>query len=327
MTFYLIRRVAIGIFLLFLMSAMFFTLTRVTPGAPVSVGENPRIHQATVTLRLHRLGLVDEQGKAYPIPQQYVLYMGALLLHGDLGDSYIYNESVTTLLLQRLPNSILLLGAALIVALAIGIPLGIYAATHQYSKLDMTTSLVSYIGVSIPSFVLGIYLLLIFAVFLKQSPLHWGFPLFGMHTGGVDDPLDLLYHMVLPVTSLAILQIAIFSRFMRASMLEVLHQDYVRTARAKGLSTEKVNYKHALRNAILPIITLVAIAIPQIVNGAIITEGIFSWPGTGQLAFQAVTDRDYPVILGVVMLVAVGTVFFNLIADLTYAVADPRIRY
>jgi peptide/nickel transport system permease protein len=199
--------------------------------------------------------------------------------------------------------------------------------THQYSKADMTTSIVSYIGVSIPSFVLGIYLLLIFAVFLKQSPLHWGFPLFGMHTGGVDDPLDLLIHMVLPVTSLAILEIAIFSRFMRASMLEVLHQDYIRTARAKGLAMDRVNYKHALRNAILPIITLVALAIPQIVNGAIITEGIFSWPGTGQLAFQAVVDRDYPVILGVVMLVAAGTVLFNLIADVMYAVADPRIRY
>ena len=326
MTFYVIRRVAVGVFLLFLMSAMFFTLTRITPGQPVSVGENPRVHQEQVNRRLHRLGLTDEQGKPYSIPQQYVLYMGALA-HGDLGDSYLYNVSVTTLLKQRLPNTALLLGTALMIALLIGIPLGIYAATHQYSKVDMTTSITSYIGVSIPSFVLGIYLLLIFAVFLKQSPLHWGFPLFGMHSGGVDDPLDLLYHMVLPVTSLTILEIAIFSRFMRASMLEVLHQDYIRTARAKGLAADKVNYKHALRNAILPIITLVALAIPQIVNGAIITEGIFSWPGTGQLAFQAVVDRDYPVILGVVMLVAALTVVFNLIADLTYAVADPRIRY
>jgi len=325
-TFYVIRRVAVGIFLLFLMSAMFFTLTRLTPGQPVSVGENPRIHQAQVNLRLHRLGLTDENGTPYPIPQQYVLYLGALV-HGDLGDSYIYNVSVTTLLKQRLPNTALLLGTALIVALLIGIPLGIYAATHQYSKVDMTTSITSYVGVSIPSFVLGIYLLLIFAVFLKHSPLHWGFPLFGMHTGGVDDPIDLLYHMVLPVASLTILEIAIFSRFMRASMLEVLHQDYIRTARAKGLAVDKVNYKHALRNAILPIITLVAIAIPQIVNGAIITEGIFSWPGTGQLAFQAVVDRDYPVILGVVMLVAALTVIFNLVADVMYAVADPRIRY
>src|SRR6266568_2448810 len=263
------------------MSAIFFTLTRLTPGAPVSVGENPRIHEEQVNRRLHSMGLTDPNGKPYSLPESYVRYLGALV-HGNLGDSYQYNEPVRTLLMQRLPNSILLLGAALLVALVIGIPLGIYASTHQYSKADMTTSIVSYVGVSIPSFVLGIYLLLIFAI---------------------------------------------FSRFMRASMLEVLHQDYIRTARAKGLAVERVNYKHALRNAILPIITLVAIAIPQIVNGAIITEGIFSWPGTGQLAFQAVVTRDYPVILGVVMLVAAGTVLFNLIADVLYAVADPRIRY
>src|SRR5207248_1275577 len=201
-----------------------------------------RIHQEQVNRRLHSMGLTDPNGKPYTVPESYVRYVVALV-HGNLGDSYQYNEPVTTLLMQRLPNSILLLGAALLVALAIGIP------------------------------------------------------------------------------------IAIFSRFMRASMLEVLHQDYIRTARAKGLALDRVNYKHALRNAILPIITLVAIAIPQIVNGAIITEGIFSWPGTGQLAFQAVVDRDYPVILGVVMLVAALTVVFNLIADLMYAVADPRIRY
>jgi len=148
-----------------------------------------------------------------------------------------------------------------------------------------------------------------------------------MHRGDDQSFLDLVVHMALPVTSLAILSIAGFSRFMRSSMLEVLHQDYIRTARAKGLSGRVVNYKHALRNAILPIITLVALQIPQLVSGAIITEGIFSWPGMGLLAFQATVDRDYPVTLGVVMLVAVLTVFFNLLADLSYAVVDPRIRY
>ena len=155
MTFYVVRRVAIGVFLLLLMSAIFFTLTRVTPGAPVSVGENPRIHQEQVNRRLHNLGLTDINGNPYSVPESYVRYLGALA-HGNLGDSYLYNEPVTTLLMQRLPNSILLLGAALLVALAIGIPLGIYASTHQYSKVDMTASIVSYIGVSIPSFVLGI---------------------------------------------------------------------------------------------------------------------------------------------------------------------------
>jgi peptide/nickel transport system permease protein len=325
-TFYVIRRLAIGIFLLFLMSAMFFTLTRVTPGAPISVGENPRIHQSVINLRLHRLGLVDEQGNPYPIPQQYVLYMGALL-HGDLGDSYIYNRPVTTLLAQRLPNSILLLGAALIVALAIGIPLGIFASTHQYSKLDMTTSLISYVGVSIPSFVLGLYLLLIFGVFLKQSPLHWGFPLFGMHSGGVDDPIDLLYHMVLPVTSLSILEIAIFSRFMRASMLEVLHQDYIRTARAKGVVERAVVLRHGLKNALIPIVTVVGVQAGYLLGGAVLTETVFAWPGVGTLMVQGILARDFPLVQGCVLVVALSFVLINLVVDLLYAWLDPRIRY
>src|SRR5205809_7878160 len=138
------------------MSAMFFTLTRLTPGQPVSVGENPRIHQEQVNLRLHRLGLTDENGKPYPVPQQYLLYLGALV-HADLGDSYQYNVPVTKLLKQRLPNTALLLGTALVVALATGIPLGIFAATHQYSKLDTTTTITSYVGASIPGFAGGIY--------------------------------------------------------------------------------------------------------------------------------------------------------------------------
>ena len=188
--------------------------------------------------------------------------------------------------------------------------------------------MVSYVGISIPSFVLGIFLLLAGAVWLRHlTGGDFFFPLFGMHKSGIDTLDDLVWHMVLPVTSLSVLSIAGFSRFMRASMLEVLHQDYVRTAKAKGLARRTVNYKHALRNAILPIITLVALQTPQFVSGAIITEGIFSWPGMGLLAFQATVDRDYPVILGVVMLVAVLTVIFNLLADIAYAVVDPRIRY
>jgi peptide/nickel transport system permease protein len=320
-TFYVIRRIFIGILLLLFMSAAFFALTRLTPGPPFTTGENPRAHQELIDKRMHALGL-DR-----PWYEQYPAYLNALL-HGNLGDSYIYNRPVSELLVQRVPNSVLLLGAALIVSLLIAIPLGIFAATRQYSKVDMATSVVSYVGISVPSFVLGLFLLFAGAVWIR----HWTggdfyFPLFGMHKGDNTGLDDLVWHMVLPVTSLSVLSIAGFSRFMRASMLEVLHQDYVRTAKAKGLSSRIVNYKHALRNAILPIITLVALQTPQFVSGAIITEGIFSWPGMGQLAFQATVTRDYPVILGVVMLVAVLTVIFNLLADIAYAVVDPRIRY
>jgi peptide/nickel transport system permease protein len=321
-TFYVIRRVFIGILLLFFMSAAFFALTRLTPGPPFSTGENPRAHQELVTRRLHNLGL-DK-----PWYEQYPAYLNALV-HGNLGDSYVNNVPVTTLLVQRVPNSVLLLGVSLIVSLLIAIPLGVFAATHQYSKLDVSTSVLSYVGISVPSFVLGIFLLLAGAVWLRHlTNGAFYFPLFGMHlNASTQDFGDLAWHMVLPVTSLAILSVAGFSRFMRASMLEVLHQDYVRTAKAKGLPARSVNYKHALRNAILPIVTLVALQTPQFVSGAIITEGIFSWPGMGLLAFQAALTRDYPVILGVVMLVAALTILFNLLADITYAIVDPRIRY
>lgn len=322
MTFYVIRRIFIGILLMFFMSAAFFALTRLTPGPPFSTGENPRAHQELVTRRLHNLGL-DK-----PWYEQYPAYLNALV-HGNLGDSYVNNVPVTTLLVQRVPNSVLLLGVSLIVSLLIAIPLGVFAATHQYSKLDVSTSVLSYVGISVPSFVLGIFLLLAGAVWLRHlTNGAFYFPLFGMHlNASTQDFGDLAWHMVLPVTSLAILSVAGFSRFMRASMLEVLHQDYVRTAKAKGLPARSVNYKHALRNAILPIVTLVALQTPQFVSGAIITEGIFSWPGMGLLAFQAALTRDYPVILGVVMLVAALTILFNLLADITYAIVDPRIRY
>ena len=321
MTFYVIRRVLIGILLLLFMSVAFFALTRATPGPPFSTGENPRAHQETVDRRLHNLGL-DQ-----PWYQQYPSYLSALV-HGNLGDSYVYNQPVGKLLAERVPNSVLLLGVSLVVSLLIAIPLGIFAAPRQYSKLDVATSVASYIGISVPAFVLGIFLLLAGGVWLRHlTGGNFYFPLFGMHQSGTTSLDDLVWHMVLPVTSLSILSIAGFSRFMRASMLEVLHQDYVRTAKAKGLPARTVNYKHALRNAILPIVTLVALQTPQFVSGAIITEGIFSWPGMGLLAFQAALDRDYPVILGVVMLVAALTVLFNLLADITYAIVDPRIRY
>jgi peptide/nickel transport system permease protein len=320
MTFYIARRVLIGIVLLLFMSLIFFALTRMTPGEPITAGENPHANQVLIDARLARMGLNQ------PWYLQYPTYLKALV-RGDLGDSYLYHAPVTTLLMQRVPNSVLLYGTSTILALLIGVPLGMFAATRQYSKIDWSTSVVSYVGFSTPSFVLGIVLLLTFAVAMRHSALGFGLPLGGMHAGGETGLGDLALHMILPVTSLAILSIAQFSRFMRASLLEVLHQDYIRTARAKGLPPRVVNYKHALRNAIVPLITIVALSAPVIVAGAIITEGIFSWPGIGQLAYQASLDRDYPVILGVIMLVAVVTVLFNLLADIAYAVVDPRIRY
>ncbi|MDQ6713138.1 MAG: ABC transporter permease [Candidatus Dormibacteraeota bacterium] len=322
MTIYIARRVLIGLLLLLILSFMFFVVTYViTTNETSGVRADPSVvRQQHFDARLRRLGLDREWYAAYP---PFVLS----LVRGDLGDSYSTGERVTARLAQRLPNSVLLFGTALVVSLTLGIPLGVFAATHQYSRVDMFVSVLTYIGVSIPSFVLSIFLLLLFAVFLRASPLEWGFPLFGMHTAGQDDPADLLVHMVLPVTALAVPLIATFSRFMRASMLEVLHQDYVRTGLAKGLPARVVNYKHALRNAIIPIITLVALAIPTLVSGTVIIEGIFSWPGMGNLAFNAAINRDYPMVLGILLVVGSLTVVLNLVADVLYAVVDPRIRY
>jgi peptide/nickel transport system permease protein len=304
------------------MSFLFFALTRATPGSPFGTTANEVFDNPASERRMHALGL-DR-----PWYEQYPAYMTSVM-HGDLGISFAYSQPVNTLLITRVPNSLLLLGTSLAISLLIAIPLGIYAATHQYSRLDMFTSVLSYVGISTPSFVLGMFLLLIGGVWLRHSTggLLF-FPLFGMHTSANDSGLgDLAWHMALPVTALSVVNIARFSRFMRASMLEVLHLDYVRTARAKGLAAERVNYRHALRNALLPVITVVALQMPQLVSGAVIIEGIFSWPGMGLLAFQAAADRDYPLILGVVMLVAVLTVLFNLLADISYALVDPRIRY
>jgi peptide/nickel transport system permease protein len=320
-TFYVIRRVFTTILVLLFMSFAYFALTRITPGVAFGNGENPRGNQGEIERRLHSLGL-DQ-----PWLLQYPGYLNALV-HGDLGESFAYHKPVAKVLIERVPNSVLLLGVSLTLSLLIAIPLGVLAATRQYSKLDVTTSVVSYVGVSMPSFVLGIFLLLAGGVCLRHvTGGVFYFPLFGMHATDTTSVDDLIWHMVLPVTSLSVISIARFSRFTRSSMLEVLHQDYVRTAKAKGLEERTVNYKHAMRNAILPIITLVALQTPQFVSGAIITEGIFSWPGMGLLAFQAAAARDYPVVLGVVMLVAVLTLVFNLLADIAYAIVDPRIRY
>jgi peptide/nickel transport system permease protein len=319
-TLYVIRRTGVGFVVVVIMSIIFFGLTRATPGLPFG-GDSPPPSDSLVGKRMHSLGL---DGPWY---EQYPAYLNQLL-HGDLGTSFVYNRPIGRLLVERAPNSALLLGASLVISLLIAIPLGIFAATHQYSKLDMITSVISYVGISIPGFVLGIFLLLAGGVGLRHLTGGWlYFPLFGMHSTDNTGLIDLIWHMVLPVTSLSVVTTARFSRFIRASTLEVLNLDFVRTARAKGLDERTVEYKHVLRPAILPVITLVALQTPQFVSGAVIIEGIFSWPGMGLMVVQAAADRDYPLILGVAILVGALTVLFNLLADVASAVVDPRIRY
>jgi peptide/nickel transport system permease protein len=239
------------------------------------------------------------------------------------GISVTYRRPVLELIAERIPATALLMGSALFFTVIIAIPLGLLAAVKQYSWADKIVTTFATIGYAMPSFVLGTYLLVIGAVWLGL------FPFRGMTSSlsQAGDPLDVAWHMVLPVTSLAVQSIAGWSRYVRATMLEVLHQDYIRTAKAKGLGRGRVNFRHALRNALIPVITLFGLSLPALLGGAIITEGIFSWPGLGSLGFAAVIQRDYPVVMAFVLLGGITVVVGNLIADILYGVVDPRIKY
>jgi peptide/nickel transport system permease protein len=253
----------------------------------------------------------------------------------DLGTSYFSHQSTWSLIAQRLPNTIILMGAAYIMVLVISIPIGVIAAVKQYSKFDTFVTTGAFIGFSLPNFWLGLMLIIALAVWPYE---HLGFKL--LPTGGMSSelssggfqliwnaPLDLAWHLVLPATVFAVQFIAQYSRFVRGAMLDILNQDFIRTARAKGLREVSVIVKHAFRNALLPLITLMGLDIPQLFVGAIITEQVFSWPGMGRMFLEAAYRNDSQVLMGVLVLLAVLVVFGNLIADMVYGWADPRIQY
>ena len=235
---------------------------------------------------------------------------------------FVDGRPVVEKVFEKIPTTLQLMGTSLIVTMIVSIPLGVLAAVKQYSWADKIITTMATIGYALPSFVLGILLLYIFAI-----KLNW-FPSFGRQSLGQEGNFgDFLWHLVLPVSSLAIQQIAGWSRYMRSSMLEVLQQDYVRTAKAKGLAESRVVYKHALKNALLPIITLLGLTLPSLLAGAAITESIFSWPGLGFMAVQSVTTNDFPVVLAIVMIGGMMVLLGNLLADVLYGLVDPRIKY
>ncbi len=255
-----------------------------------------------------------------PVWQQYLIWVGGVL-RGDLGISYIDQRPVATQIWGRLPKTVLLTGTALLLSLGLALPIGVIAAVKQYSWFDNISTLFSTAGISLPAFWLGLMFILIFSV-----RLGW-FPSGGVVTIGQPFSMgDLLKHLVMPAFVLATISIAGWSRYIRGSMLEVIRQDYVRTARAKGLREQLVIVRHALRNALIPVATLMGLSIPDLVGGALITETIFSWPGIGRLAWHATTKRDYPIIMGVVVMATVMVIFGNLMADIAYGLLDPRIK-
>jgi len=316
---YIIRRSLQAIPLLLLLSIFMFLLIHALPGGPEQVIFNPHLDAAGRAALRARFGL-DQ-----PLYIQYLKWLSNCLV-GDFGYSFATNQAVSVVIGQRFPATLQLFGIALLVALVLAIFLGVISAIRQNSPLDYTVTTISFFVLSMPAFLLGLFLQYIFAV-----QLHW------LHVSGTTslgytfDPfnafLDHLLHLVLPVTALSVLFVAGWSRYMRSSMIETTKQDYMRTARAKGVSPTSRLVRHALRNAVIPLITVVAIDFGAIAGGATITEGIFAWPGMGTLFLDSLQNRDFPVLLAILLLSGFFVVLFNLIADVLYGVMDPRIRY
>jgi peptide/nickel transport system permease protein len=318
---YLLRRLLQVIPLLLLLSVLLFALVRLAPGGPLAQAErNPNVSQAQLQRMRTKLGL-DQ-----PLTVQYGRWLSAVV-RGNLGESLKSHRPVSLLIGERLPNTLLLVGLAFALTLAIAIPLGIVTAQKRYSLFDYIATTVTFAGQSLPIYWLGLMLILLFYVWLDNpftgKPL---LPAGGMYTTGSKKTVsDLLWHLILPVGTLSFTWVAWYARFLRSSMLEVLNADYVRTAYSKGLRPRQVTYGHALRNAIMPLITMIALDFPSVFAGALFIETIFSWPGMGRLFWEAARGRDYPVLLGIILINAGLIVLCNLIADLLYGVVDPRV--
>jgi len=322
MTTYITRRILQAIPIMLFLSIFLFGIVRLTPGGPLAQAErNPNVTPEQLAAMRVRLGL-DQ-----PLPVQYVKWMRAFVLEGDWGYSIKFRRPVAEMIAERLPATLILFGVGFIVMLIFAIPIGVYSAIKPYSLFDNVITTFNFAGQSVPVYWLG---LLLIVIFYLNNPFGEGplFPAGGMYTVGKEgDLLDLAWHLVLPVTALSFGYVAWYSRFLRSSMRDTLNEDYVRTARAKGLTQRMVNFRHALRNALLPLVTLMALDLPTVFGGAVFIETIFSWPGMGRLFWDAAKGRDYPILLAVMMIYAALTLLFNLLADIFYGFLDPRIRY
>jgi peptide/nickel transport system permease protein len=321
---YITRRILQSIPIMFMLSVFLFGIVRLMPGGPLAQAErNPNVTPEQLAAMRVRLGL-DQ-----PLPIQYVKWIKAFILEGDWGYSIKFRRPVADMISERLPATLLLFGVGFLVTLLIAIPVGVYSALKPYSFFDNLITTLSFAGQSVPVYWLGLLLIVVFYLLIKNpfsaSPL---FPAGGMYTVGKEgDVLDLIWHLVLPITAVTAGWVAWYSRFLRSSMRDVLNEDYMRTARAKGLPLRLVHFRHGLRNALLPLVTMMALDLPSVFGGAVFIETIFSWPGMGRLFWDAARGRDYPVLLAVVMIEAALILVFNLLADVLYGFLDPRIRY
>jgi peptide/nickel transport system permease protein len=316
---YILRRIVVSIPVMILVTIAIFTLINFAPGDPLMAMIDPEEAQALgedyIEQRRAELGLDD------PIIVRYGLWLGEVA-RGNLGYSLVNRRSISEMLLERLVPTLKLMAAALSLAILIAVPIGVLTALRQYSLTDYVVTIMSFTGVSIPNLFLALGAIYLFALTLDL------FPTARMTTVGRDPSfLDSLHHLILPAAVLGLSEAAPLVRYVRSSMLEIIRQDFVTVATSKGLPRRIVVFRHALRNALIPFVTIVTLSLPNLVAGAIIVETIFAWPGMGRLAITAVLQRDYPVIMAINLVLAVLIVLSNLLADVLYAVIDPRIKY
>lgn len=317
---YIIRRVIQMIPVMIGILFILFFILEQAPGTPASNMMSPKMTPEQKAEINEKLGLNT------PWYERFVSWIGEAL-HGNLGYSITHKKPVTEVIADYAGATLLLSIISLAISVLIGVPIGVISATKQYGLLDNALTVFSLIGISIPSFFFGLLLLKHFAVDIQI------FPLFGLEdpllvaNSPIDKVVDIAWHLFLPSIVLGLGSIASFMRYTRSSMLEVIKQDYIRTARAKGLKEKTVIYRHAFRNAVIPIITLLGFTIPSLLSGAVITESIFALPGLGKITIEATLTRNYPLILGINAMLAFLTLLGALVADILYAIADPRIRY
>lgn len=305
---YVIRRLVLLVPVLFGVSIVIFLLIHITPGDPVRIMMGDEYQAARAAELRHELGLDA------PLPVQYVTWVGRLA-SGDLGRSIFTHDSVVRLIADRLPLTLGLAGLSMAISLIVALPLGVLSATHRHSVLDNMTRIATTVGIAVPVFWSGILLLLVFGLYLGWLPAGGGPQRYGFRA------------LILPSIALGLANAALLARMTRAAFVQVLAEQYITTARSKGLATRSVNYEHALRNALIPIITIVGLEVGALMGGAVLTERIFSLPGLGSLLVDSIYRRDFPIIQGATLIVALGFVLVNLIVDLAYAWVDPRVRY